>query len=71
MDPRAEGVYCRWESYPANSGQGNNLMTIERVNGDGSVSSVTCTQEESKVIAAFLANPRAVDRQTGERETQP
>ena len=69
MDSRPEGVYCRWESYPANSGMGNNLMTIERVNGDGSGSSMTCTRKESEVIANFLAQPRAVDRQTGELET--
>lgn len=55
IDPREEGVYCRWEEYPAHSR--NFSLVIERVNGDGSVSRLECTRVESRVIAQFLCRP--------------
>jgi hypothetical protein len=54
---RAEGVYCHWESYPPDTpGIENNILVIERVNGDGSVSTFSCAQGcESDAIREFLA----------------
>lgn len=55
IDPRAEGVYCSWESYPPDTpGINDNILHIERVNGDGSVSTFECADSEADVIAAFL-----------------
>lgn len=54
LDSRSEGVYCKWESYPPNSGLIDNILVIERVNGDNSISSFTCARSESKSILEFL-----------------
>lgn len=52
---RAEGVYCHWESYPADTpGIENNILIIERVNGDSSVTTFSCARSEVKSILAFL-----------------
>jgi hypothetical protein len=53
IDERPEGVYCKWEEYPQGLGR-LNIFTIERVNGDASVSTFSCTREESAVIHSFL-----------------
>jgi hypothetical protein len=77
LDPRPEGVYCRWESWPPpitfcdcyESQQpdnvvhvpgghreelSDNILHIERVNGDGSVSTFECGSSESDTILRFL-----------------
>jgi uncharacterized protein YuzE len=54
-DPRPEGVYCHWESYPADTpGIEDNILVIERVNADGSVRTFDCARSEAAVIADFL-----------------
>jgi hypothetical protein len=58
VSQRAEGVYCRWETYPEHSGITDNTFVVERVNGDGSVSTWSCARgTESNVIARFLGLP--------------
>lgn len=55
IDPRPEGVYCHWESYPPNTPWiKDNILVIERVQGDGSVSRFTCARDESETIRLFL-----------------
>lgn len=55
MDPRPEGVYCRWEKYPQpDLGYSGRLLIIERVNGDGSVTKFSCTPDEAKKIWQFI-----------------
>lgn len=57
MDERAEGVYCSWESYPPNTpGIENNLLLLERVTGNGTVETFTCTRDETQSIMDFLAS---------------
>ncbi len=58
IDRRIEGVYCRWEDeeYPHHSGVFG--LVIERVNGDGTVSSFYCTDDEAEVIRKFIEVPR-------------
>lgn len=53
MDQRAEGVYCKLEEYPPGLGK-LNIFTVERVNGDQTVSSFSCTVGEAVVIQEFL-----------------
>jgi hypothetical protein len=54
-DPRPEGVYCHWETYPPTGSLiPNNILVIERVNGDGSVTRFTCAREEAAAITDFL-----------------
>lgn len=52
MDPRAEGVYCRWDEYP--TGSNIYFLVIERVNGDGSVTTLSCTKREAAYIDEFI-----------------
>lgn len=55
MDQRAEGVYCHWESYPVNTpGVENNILVIERVNGDSTVTTFSCSRSEAPSILSFL-----------------
>jgi hypothetical protein len=53
---RAEGVYIHWETYPPGLSTlpTPNLCVIERVNGDCTVDTLTCTRNEAKVIADLL-----------------
>lgn len=46
---RPEGVYCKWISYPEGF-EKNNLLQIERVNGDCSVTTMVVTTDEAKKI---------------------
>lgn len=57
MDPRSEGVYCRWDEYP--TGSNMFLLVIERVNGDGSVTTLSCTKREAAYIDEFLRETTA------------
>lgn len=60
LDPRAEGVYCFWETYPPQLHAFTaRLLTIERVNGNGTVDRLSCTDEEADVVAAAIAAERA------------
>jgi len=55
MDPRPEGIYCRWETEPPEGGPySRKLLIIERVNGDQSVSKIVCTHAEAGAIREFL-----------------
>lgn len=55
IDPRQEGVYCHWETYPPESPvERNNILVIEHVWGDGSVTRFQCSAEESDTIREFL-----------------
>lgn len=56
MDQRPEGVYCSWVTYPPGLTPNNNILHIERVNGDGTVTEFECARckRESDVILAFL-----------------
>ena len=55
METRPEGVYCRWETYPPEAlTTHDNILVIERVNGDSTVSTFNCTRGESKAILEFL-----------------
>ena len=73
LDPRPEGVYCRWETYPPTPENGDNvvhvpdghrqefraiILHIERVRGDCSVSTFECGLDESGVIFEFLRQAR-------------
>jgi len=51
---RPEGVYCEWITYPPGFGPIPNLLRIERVNGDCSVTRMTVTREEAAVIAEAI-----------------
>lgn len=53
IDPRPEGLYFRWEPHPFHA----YLLTLERVNGDGSVASFGCTRDEALTLVAFLGKP--------------
>jgi hypothetical protein len=55
MDERSEGIYCAWETYPALSGLKDNIFTMERVCGDGSVITLSCARSEAREIFNFLA----------------
>jgi hypothetical protein len=51
MDNRPEGVYATWETYPPEPlAGGKPLLRIERVNGDGSVSTIVLTRDEARVL---------------------
>lgn len=50
LDPRPEGAYARWFTYPEGKTGRNNLLMIERVGGDQSVSSVTLTRDEAETV---------------------
>lgn len=51
MDPRKEGVYCKWITYPPEGGPYSvKLLQIERVAGDGSVKELVVTRDEAKEI---------------------
>jgi hypothetical protein len=53
---RAEGVYCEWITYPPGGFEPiPNLLQIERVNGDCSITRVTVTRDEASVIAEAVA----------------
>ena len=55
MDPRAEGVYCHWDTYPPEGGPYSRaVLTIERVNPNGSVSQLVVTRDEAKTIGEAL-----------------
>ena len=72
LDPRPEGVYCRWESWPPPPAPGDevihvpgvpgdnrreftdNILHIEKVWGDCSVTTFECGQQESEEIFNFL-----------------
>lgn len=56
---RPEGVYCKWISYPPGGFEKNNLLQIERVNGDCSVSTIVATRDEVKVILAAIEKGRS------------
>jgi hypothetical protein len=57
QSPRAEGVYCHWESYPPDTpGIGLDTLVIERVNGNETVSTFECTRVESAAIKEFLGD---------------
>jgi hypothetical protein len=57
LDPRPEGLYCSWESYPRNTfGMSDNILVIERVDGDGTMTRFECARSETHVIFAFLAD---------------
>jgi hypothetical protein len=51
---RAEGVYCEWITYPPGFKKIPNLLQIERVNGDCSVTRMTVTRDEADVIAEAI-----------------
>lgn len=54
-DTRAEGVYCHWETYPPDAMTVHqNILVIERVNGDQTVSRFECTRGEGLAIMSFL-----------------
>ena len=56
---RAEGVYCHWETYPPEVPTiHDNILVIERVNGDCTVDKFTCARSESKDILEFLLGAR-------------
>jgi hypothetical protein len=57
MDSRPEGVYCKWEGV----GVGTSLV-LERVNGDGSVETFSCSQKEAEVVAVFLDGSEFMQR---------
>ncbi len=60
-DARAEGVYCRWETYPAlpeASVLKDNILVIERVNGNGTVISFCCARSEADLVRSFLNESR-------------
>ena len=52
VNERAEGIHCKWETYPPDSCI--RLFTIERVYGNGTVSRVTGDVEAAKAIKAFI-----------------
>lgn len=54
---RAEGVYCRFETYPADmdlSDVRNNILVIERIAGDSSITRFECARSEAWGIKEFL-----------------
>jgi hypothetical protein len=73
LDPRPEGVYCRWETWPPATKPGDNvvhvpgvpgdsrreftdnILHIEKVWGDCSVSTFECASSEAETILAFLS----------------
>lgn len=62
---RAEGVYCTWN---VDAAPGVALLTIERVNGDASVTTLVCTQDEAGVIAAAIrGGPSGVSVESAKR----
>lgn len=60
-DDRPEGVYCAWSSYPegVSSAYQARILTIERVNGDASVTSLDCTYEESLTVLQAIQQEMA------------
>ncbi|MCU1324669.1 MAG: hypothetical protein JWN34_39 [Bryobacterales bacterium] len=52
---RREGVYCHWETYPEQQHGKDNILVIERVAGNGTVTTFDCAREEAATIVAFLA----------------
>ncbi len=55
LDPRLEGVYCHWETYPPGAQLSrDNIFVIERVNGDSTVERFSCARSETRAIKAFL-----------------
>jgi hypothetical protein len=55
-DPRPEGVYLSWETYPPECAiVKNNRLRIDKVHGDQSVTTFYCTSEESEEIREFLS----------------
>lgn len=60
---RSEGVYCRWETYPPDSAMvPGNILVIERVNGDCTISSFSCARSEASTIYRFLRQRESADR---------
>jgi hypothetical protein len=55
MDTRPEGIYCHWE--PLEVQFGFRRLIIERVNGDGTVHTFSCTDREATHISTFLDEP--------------
>ncbi len=56
IDQRPEGVYCAWEPI---EGVTASLLRIERVNGDGGVTTIRATREEAlRIYLAIMAAPR-------------
>jgi hypothetical protein len=55
-DPRPEGVYLHFETYPPGAFiSRDNILVLERVNGDATVSRWSCARSEAGVIKQFLA----------------
>lgn len=53
--PRTEGVYPTWSTYPPQGGPySRRVFTVERVNGDGTTSVISCPKEEAAVILKAL-----------------
>jgi hypothetical protein len=51
---RAEGVYPRWDTYPQKSVLDRNILIVERVHGDCTVTEFSCTRNEAYKIRRFL-----------------
>jgi hypothetical protein len=53
-DDRPEGTYPQWETYPPGYRPGNNLLIVERVNGNATVSRIVMPRSEALKLAKFI-----------------
>lgn len=53
-ESRSEGVYCRWDP-PLSVLSHERVLVIERVNGDCSVETFSCNENEASAISEFLS----------------